>query len=218
MIRMRIDDIMWVSTESKYAAPGRSFQRVRAIHGWCNDSGGQIMHVPTVICHDIDDWPEVVEWMRHETVSGKMEPAIHGWHHIDYAELTEQECYDHLKLCLEWFKDTLWFQPTVWATPWGADSASMQAAAKRHYLKLETTRFTIEPGPCMKRVRQTGNANCLADTTIMDHWWKMGNHIYRIAEVCKHGTLDAAVQWDRDNRDEPIFKGWSLSNEDREET
>lgn len=78
------------------------------------------IHCPAILTKDLEEFPEVIEYIRHKTQTGKMIPQLHGSSHIDYAELSVPELISDYRHCQEWFLRNLGCQFGKHFTPWGA--------------------------------------------------------------------------------------------------
>ena len=86
MIRVRDDDVLLPS--SSY---GCELGRLKQIHEWICEVPDKMIHVPTILVLEIQEFPEAIEWVRQETAEGRMLPEIHPLSHKDYASLTEKQ-------------------------------------------------------------------------------------------------------------------------------
>jgi len=200
MIRIRIDDVMWNSSGWDRE---RAIRRYRNRCNWLKKDRDNISHVAAIIVKDIQEYPETIELVKSGLNEGSLSPQLHCWEHVNYDDLTEFTITEHLEQSLDWFSKTLNFQPTIWITPWGSSGTPiMHTIAARFQLEIESTRFCIEPPHAVKLCIEHGNTNILHNQTVMDHWWKRGNHIPRIVEISRHGSYAAALEYDKENRKE----------------
>ncbi len=178
MIKIRIDDVM---CESDAWTKERSEHRFKTIHEWIAATNGVVIHVPTIICKDIQNFPKTIEFIKEQTSMFKMFPEIHGWEHINYDELEEEDIYKHLLMCLTFFEREFNIVPTIWALPWGGEgNEAVQSAANKAGLTIESAAHVIAPSEALHRL-QTEKIDQL---NIMTHWWSKGNDIRRICEIC----------------------------------
>lgn len=178
MLRIRVDDVM---TTSRAFSKEKAEARFETIHGWIVD--GNAIHVPTILVKDIQEFPNTIELLKEETKNFKLFPEIHGYEHIDYSKLTEEEILKHLKLCLEWFQDVLKIHPTIWATPWGSKgNLPMKDAARKLGLKIEGVENTIPPKLALELLEQYPVS---ALPTVMTHWWEKGLSLKKICQFIK---------------------------------
>jgi peptidoglycan/xylan/chitin deacetylase (PgdA/CDA1 family) len=210
MIRIRIDDVMCESSEGKYKSPEKATNKFKSIHEWTQRSEA-LSHVPAIIVSEMERYPEATEFIKEKTALGEMSPQVHGWEHINYEELSEEEISKHINMCLEWFSDVLNYQPTIWITPWGSTgSPEMKSVAKKLYLTIEDTRFCLDPSKAVAACKKFNTPNFLHGQTIMEHWWRRGLHLLRVAEIVRHGSYTKAVEWDKINRLENEEVNWCL--------
>lgn len=78
------------------------------------------IHCPAILTKDLEEFPEVIEYIRHKTQTGKMIPQLHGSSHIDYATLSVPELISDYKRCQDWFLQNIGVPFTKHYTPWGA--------------------------------------------------------------------------------------------------
>ena len=115
MIRVRDDDVLIPS--SSYSV---ELGRLQQIHEWMCEVPDRIIHVPTILVTEIQEFPEAIEWISRETEQGRMLPEIHGLTHKDYASLSTQEIQSDMKECRDWIYAHLGHEPTKFYSPWGA--------------------------------------------------------------------------------------------------
>lgn len=190
MIRLRIDDVM---VESSGLSREKSVRQIHKIHRWACQALNKVIHIPTIVVDDMKNWPDVTEFLRIETEAGRMSPQLHGFQHIDYAKLSLSEIEDHLERSILWFRKELSVEPSVWATPWGGKNETMEEAAKKFCLEIETTEKTINPGKAVT-ITKTYNPMLLDGHTIFAHWWERGLNILRFIEVLNRGSYEKAKE------------------------
>ena len=78
MIRIRIDDVLWKSSDYDHV---RAKNQLQKIHRWLVQAPSLLIHVPTILVTEIAAWPDVIEWIREETAEGRMSPQLHGYQH-----------------------------------------------------------------------------------------------------------------------------------------
>lgn len=77
-------------------------------------------HCPALLTNDLNEFPEVIEFIRYKTQQGKMIPQLHGSSHIDYAKLSVKEIQEDYRRCQDWFLSNIGVRFTKHYTPWGA--------------------------------------------------------------------------------------------------
>ncbi len=184
-IRVRDDDVLINS--SSWDNPLGRFQQV---HEWCLRSP-LVMHVPSILVTEIQQFPEAIDFIKAETKRRKMEPEIHGLSHIDYAKLPTAEVQDHLKTCKDWIYQNLDYTPTKWYTPWGANAKHLYEAAELEGLEL------IDCSNILKMNGRFGVVQNLKDghdpirfllgKEIFMHWWEGGQRLNRIMSALVNG-------------------------------
>ena len=87
MIYLRDDDVLVSSSSSQ------GLKRFKQIHNWVAEVPG-ILHIPTILVTEIQQFPEGIEFVREETAKGKMRPELHGLEHIDYNKLSRRRDRD----------------------------------------------------------------------------------------------------------------------------
>jgi len=188
MFTVRTDDVL-NNTGSKFK--GKEADRFRFINRMINESNGELIHRPTIICTDIEEYPEVIEYIREETKLGRMDPQLHGWEHKDYVHSPRGQITTMLEKSMEWFHTNLDTSFTIWATPWGGDSALARDACDRMGITLQTTVPTCSPGAALKAAKE-GLEALVVERTILYHWWERGLNLFRLCELYKHGSWEAA--------------------------
>ena len=198
MIRVRIDDVF---VDSSAFTDEKAIARFKQIHRWIIQVPDKAIHIPTILVTEIQNYPEVIKFVKEETAEGRMSPQLHGFEHIDYAKLPESEIKDHLEKSIEWMDKNLDVQPTTWCTPWGGYNQTMQNAADACYLTVETTGGTLSPGKAVKTATDHGPDVLIRNhRTIMAHWWERGLQILRLVEIVKYGSYTEAKYWDKETR------------------
>lgn len=171
-INVRDDDILIPS--SAYSDPLDRFKEVHDII--CFDE--KFLHVPAILCADIEKFSDAINFIERETKEGRMAPELHGWNHIDYGKMTEKEIDEDLSKCLDWFNKALKLTPKLFYTPWAGESEIISSVSKK--LGLEAVggkKNFIEPHKYLNKLYPL-EPGC----TIAMHWWKNGDvkHLRRI--------------------------------------
>lgn len=190
-LRIRIDDVLLKDSSFE----GNPEARVRKISRWLNKSS-KILHVPTILVKDIQSFPSIIDFIVKETYEKRMFPALHGWEHVDYNKLSEAEIAKHLDRSVQWFEKTLGFRPSLWATPWGAESSKLSKVASDFGMIVEGVGSCIGPAQWLN---QSKSGNLDLSVTVMEHWWKKGSRLLRIAHVLNYGSYEEAA------RNEDVF-------------
>jgi len=127
--------------------------------------------------------------------AGRLFVDLHGWEHIDYTKLSQEEIEEHLEKSFDYMLDTFGCLPVRWATPWGATSDAILAACRKYCIAWEgVTHPVIDQGEAAKIVKETGTIECLQNRVIMVHWFERGLKLYRIAQTAKYGTWEEAAK------------------------
>lgn len=122
MIYIRDDDVLVRSR-----AYVDSFAQFVKVHETiCSNE--RVKHVPAILTSEIQEFPQCVAYIRQETEAGRMVPEIHGYQHVDYGKLHEDEVARHLAYCTKFHEDNFGVRPTKFFTPWGALSPRIQKA------------------------------------------------------------------------------------------
>lgn len=193
MIYVRNDDVLMGS--SSWTRP---FLRFKEIHEWICEVPEFVLHVPTILTTDIQEFPEAVEYIREETKQKRMSPQLHGVKHIDYGKLSYDEVVYDLETGKEWMQKSLGLTPTRWYTPWGAGEAQGQ-----EYLRQAATAANMEMVTCANINKMVGRYGIvqqfrdgheprkfLEGKEIFMHWWERGERLYRILTAIKKGFWD----------------------------
>lgn len=200
MIRVRDDDVLMDSSQWSDA-----FGRFKQVHEWIQDTEGQIIHVPAILVHPIQLYPNCIDYIAKETKAGLMEPEIHGLEHIDYANLPVSAIVKHLQECVKFIQNEFNWNPTKWYTPWGAGSdergAHLNDAARIvGVLRIGTREHEIRKlkgsGAAITKARNN-DFKALAKKEIFMHWWEGGARLARICKTVKHGSWEEAAKHNR---------------------
>lgn len=197
MIRIRVDDVMW---QSRGLTHEKCVRQITKIGRWLHQAIEAFEYVPTIIVSNMEAFPEVTALIKSGTEEGAISPQIHGYEHIDYGKLKQDEIESHLDLCMTWFDKELNTVPTVWATPWGGTSPAIVQAATKFSLTVETTKLTIPPGKAISICKSFDSIEPLHGRTIMLHWWEKGLRLLRLVEIHRRKSYGNAVLWDKQNR------------------
>lgn len=184
-IRVRDDDVLIGSSSWD-----NSLGRFQQVHNWCLRSP-LVIHVPSILVTEIQQFPEAIEYIKAETKRNKMEPQIHGLSHIDYAKLPIEEVKEHLKICKDWINNNMDYLPTKWYTPWGANAAHLYDAAQEEHLEL------IDCSNLLKLNGRFGVIQALKEghdpirfllgKEIFMHWWEGGQRLNRVMSAIING-------------------------------
>lgn len=163
-------------SSSSHEFPASRFMEV---HERIIEAGGSnVVHVPTVLCKLVQEYPETIDYIKFKTKDDEMIPEVHGWDHIDYAKLKKQEIVDDLNRCIEFFVTRLDHTPTIFYTPWGANASHVLEASNEVGLKMVdcsninqvkrlANALKSKNGEAyLKQYREHGE--------IMLHWWEGG--------------------------------------------
>lgn len=201
--RIRFDDILWTSSDKKMK--GRELHQFKKYVNWCE--GLDVQLSPAILCQDIENFPEGIEYVKQGTEEGLFYPDLHGWTHGPYGDSTEKEIDDHLAQAMEWFDKKLNCIPIRWVTPHGANTNEMQYAARKYGLIIEDTTFpVIDQKEADPLLRSTRDPAILDGRVIMSHAWERGLRLYRIAQILKAGSVDEAMINSKEALDEKSYK------------
>jgi peptidoglycan/xylan/chitin deacetylase (PgdA/CDA1 family) len=162
--------------------------------------------VPAILITEIQQFPEAIEWIRQETIEGRMLPEIHGISHKDYASLSEAEIKSELTECCEWIYQQFGHIPTKFYSPWGAG-----ADARGAHIRPTAESVGIELVTCENLNKLCGRYGVVQELMdgrdisylndfggeIFMHWWEGGSRLKRVVEVIKHGSWEAAKKANR---------------------
>ncbi|MHA2066700.1 MAG: hypothetical protein ACXABY_20200 [Candidatus Thorarchaeota archaeon] len=199
MIAVRDDDVLLSSSSYE-----NELGRFKQIHEWICEVPEHMIHVPTILVTEIQDFPEAIEYIRSETQAGRLLPQLHGLEHIAYGKLPYDEVIHHLEQGKEWMVRNLDVMPTVWYTPWGASQDFLHTAAENCGLALrDCSRISKLKGrygvvQFLKDGASTddldAHLNKYSDGEIFTHWWEGGARLKRVVEVIKHNSWVTASQ------------------------
>jgi peptidoglycan/xylan/chitin deacetylase (PgdA/CDA1 family) len=194
MIILRDDDVLKPTRTAKIQ--GKEFQRYKFVNEMCNTTNRQLVHEPTILCTEIMDYPEAIEYTRDEWKAGRMQPQLHGWEHKDYVHKSKTEIQDMIKKSQDWFDKHLHQQFDRWATPWGGDTILAREAAQELGVYLESTCGLFQCGGIIELLKQNPKDPSLRGAKILFHWWNKGQNFGRLAEILKHGSYEKAKEAD----------------------
>ena len=194
MISVRDDDVLIGSSSTT-----DPLAKLKMVHEWICEVPKTLIHVPTILVTEIQEFPECIEFVRQETAEGRMRPEIHGLRHIDYAALEYDEIVNQLEYCRGWIKRKLGCDVTRFYTPWGAGEdkrgAHIRPAAAAVGLELVTCadihkmngRYGV-----IQELMDGRDISYLDGDEIFLHWWENVTRLKRIVEVIKHGDWASA--------------------------
>lgn len=189
LIRVRTDDVLVHSEPMK----GREFQKWRKHHQWVIEGPSYFYHTAAILCKDIQDFPEAIEYIKKEVAEGRLGLDLHGWEHIDYGRLEREEIGLHLEQSFEFFLKTFNCLPYRWATPWGANSENIRKAARQYSLIVEGVRDpVVDQGVAVSMVQQADSIDPMIGKVIMVHWFERGLKLLRIVQTAKYGSWKLA--------------------------
>jgi len=195
MIRVRDDDVLISSKGTD-----NPLKKLQMIHEWMLEVPDKLIHVPTILVTEIQEFPEAIEWIRQETLEGRMLPEIHGLSHKDYAALTPDEIKRDMEYCRDWIYVHLGHRPTKFYTPWGAGFDARGA-----HIRPACAEIGIEVVTCehinklngrygvVQNLKDGKSIDYLEGDEIFLHWWESMARLKRIVEVIKHGSWEAAT-------------------------
>lgn len=163
MIRVRDDDVLVHSSGFNDEEVVKRFKRVHQI---IVDGGG--LHVPAILTLEIQDFQEVLPFILEETLAGRMEPQWHGWEHVDYAKLTEDQIVEEIIMSQIGFREWFDCEFTKFYTPWGANAKHIKKACDRSNVEMVDCSNLIR---CVHVNREPEKFKG-KDIEIMIHWWE----------------------------------------------
>lgn len=180
MIEVRNDDVILKSSTGS-----DSFKRFKGVHETICRVPSRLLHVPTILTEEIEEFPEAVDYIKFETKYKRMRPELHGLRHIDYGKLPYGEVMHQLELASDWFIDNLGYLPSKWYTPWGASQEHLHRAARDLGMQA------IDTTSCIKLKGRNGVKQLLSEgkptswfdgKEVIMHWWS-GIDCERISEL-----------------------------------
>jgi len=168
-IRVRDDDVLLIGRgfDTDTALP-----RFKEVHRLIVDGGG--LHVAAILCGTIHEFPGAVEFIREQYQEGTLIPEIHGWEHVDYAEMDWDEIIENLKRCIGVIRTEFNYDPNFFYTPWGGCSDLIWDAAEAVGLTAVSTANILYP----KRKVFGGKGwaayreDVLEGRELLIHWWQ----------------------------------------------
>ena len=190
MIYIRDDDVLVPSKSTVHP-----FEKFRKFHSWLCESP-RLLHIPTILVTEIQQFPEAVEFVRAESAEGRMKPQLHGYQHIDYGKLAKEEIREHLERSLEWWEGNIG-GPCFdkWYTPWGANSVTIREAADEFKLQIVDCSQLILLEKALAQMKKRGGpaiVNGYEERELFWHWWQQGLRPLRLAMVTKYGSWERA--------------------------
>lgn len=161
-ITVRDDDVLFPT--NSHSDPSSRFIKVHSIIA---SSGAH--HVPAIVCNPIQQYPEIIEFIKQEMDKGTMTPQLHGWDHVDYAIFSPYELELNFEQCLEWFNSTLGIVPSIFYTPWGGNSTEIEQAANNFGMELIDCSSVVSPRNVERNIRIYNNHT---DIELFIHWWE----------------------------------------------
>lgn len=198
ILRIRDDDVLVNSSGFKDIPT-----RFKQYHSWFKPAYGKVLHVANILCYDIQQFPESIEFIKEEFKLGHLEPQIHGWRHDRYHLMSFTEVVDNLRRCQEWFATTFNTNASIFYTPWGASESHLWEAAATVGLELRDTSNTHKPGEMLSALRRPEmyTFDKLNEKEVLSHWWERGQRIERIISCYVHGSYLEAK-----NNEPELFK------------
>lgn len=190
LIRVRGDDVLVHSEAMK----GAEFSKWKKHHQWVVEGPPYFFHVAAILCKEIQDFPEAIEYIRKEVAEGRLALDLHGWEHIDYGKLETEDIELHLEQSFDFFLKTFNCLPFRWATPWGANSPNIRKAARKFSLIVEgVTDPVIDQSQAVNIVQHADSIEPLIDKIILFHWYEKGLKLWRIIQAAKYGSWKQAA-------------------------
>jgi len=171
------------------------FEKWRKHHQWVLEAPSYFYHVAAILCKDIQDFPEAITYIQKEVTEGRLGLDLHGWEHIDYAKIPQEQIEEHIEKSFEYFLKTFNCLPIRWATPWGANSEGIRKAARKYSLIVEGVNDpVIDQSQAVHIVHQANSIAPLMGKVIMVHWFERGLKLWRMIQAAKYGSwAEAAI-------------------------
>jgi peptidoglycan/xylan/chitin deacetylase (PgdA/CDA1 family) len=152
-------------------------------------------HTAAILCKEIQQFPEAIEFIKKEVHEGRLTLDLHGWEHINYGELSVSEISEHLDQAFIFFDKHFGCLPYRWCTPWGAKSDNINQAATLYGLIVEGVDLpVIDQSDAVRMVRESNNVECLFGKTVMVHWFERGLKLYRIIKAAECKSWEKAAK------------------------
>lgn len=191
LIRIRTDDVL-VHSDSM---AGAEFDKWRKHHQWVLEAPPYFYHTAAILCSEIQNFPEAISYIQKEVAEGRLGLDLHGWEHIDYTKLPQEQIEEHLDKSFEFLLRTFNCLPFRWATPWGANSEDIRKAARKYSLVVEGVNDpVVDQAQAVQAVHSTGTVDILRNKVVMVHWFERGLKLWRIIQTAKYGTWEAAAK------------------------
>lgn len=164
------DDDVFPETKNKFAEYFKTFVEVHESIASCP----RMVHVPTLIVRDLQNYPEAVRYIKSQTENGTMQPELHGLTHDDYGAKDIETVIAHVAEARGWFLSNLGFPPKRWYTPWGANQPHLHEAAKQFDIEIQNSaaflKFRGRYG-VKQLMSENRPASFFYDKQIVMHWW-----------------------------------------------
>ncbi|MCI0558391.1 MAG: hypothetical protein MN733_07835, partial [Nitrososphaera sp.] len=148
-----------------------------------------VKHVPAILASEIQEFPQCVAYIRQETAAGRMEPQIHGYQHVDYGKLHENEIARHLAYCIKFHEDNFAVRPTRFFTPWGAMSPNIEKACAVLDLEMVGTDTMHKLGGKRGAYQAIKDGRDLHTEWngkhIIIHWWENTDRLQLVMEMLR---------------------------------
>lgn len=191
LIRVRTDDVL-VHSDSM---AGAEFEKWKKHHQWVLEAPLYFYHSAAILCKEIQDFPEAIAYIKKESEEKRLILDLHGWEHIDYAKISQEQIELHLEQSFEFFMKAFNCLPVRWATPWGANSEGIRKAARKFSLVVEGVNDpVIDQGQAVKLVHTYDSAEILRGRVVMVHWFERGLKLWRIIQTAKYGSWQKAAE------------------------
>ena len=184
MLYFRDDDVLVRSSGHK-----SSLKKFQQVHRWISVNES-LMHVPTILVTEIQEFPDAIKYIFKETKEGRMLPQLHGLEHKDYNKLTLEEIKSELHQAKEWMISNLEVTPTQFMTPWGANSDKIQEASRQVDLKVIDCSRKLSPKEVLNHLRRGLDPKHFDNQMIMFHWWEGSLRVPRIVSCWIHGGYE----------------------------
>ena len=162
-IFIRDDDVLVKSSS------GNEIKRFISIHETIKSCG--FIHRPGILVLELFSFPEIIDYIKNETLADKMDPQFHGLFHLEYHKFNTDKIIDHINLAQKTFENWFGKRFTRLYAPWGGNSLNLQEACSFCNVQLVDCNKDYYP---IEQAVHFSDLSVLKEKEIAIHWWKQG--------------------------------------------
>jgi peptidoglycan/xylan/chitin deacetylase (PgdA/CDA1 family) len=169
-MRVRDDDVLLAG--SRFTNE-EALTRLKTVHEIIVKGGA--IHIASIICETLDQFPELQRFLREQYENGTLIPEVHCWEHVDYQYLSQQAIEQDLARCIKAVNDVTGYTPTKFYVPWGGNSSILDAAASAVGLETRDTSRVLYPKwkTFRGKMREANSQAVISgERELFVHWWE----------------------------------------------